>query len=76
MGAQREENMQSSENGRQRVFRWHEQNTFFGQIFNHESYSRNNACEGWMVAGYDRLAFTMTVATVRGIDGSDSHVDK
>ena len=75
-GAWRGENTQISETGGQRVYRWHEQKTFFGQFFAHASYLGNDACEAQIGARYDRLAFTVAVATAGGEDGSDSHIDK
>ena len=62
--------------GWQRVYRWHEQKTFFGQFFAHASYSRNDAYEAQIGARYDRLTFTVAVATAGEEDGSDSHIDK
>ena len=70
------ETRKTRKQGWQRVYRWHEQKTFFGQFFAHASYLGNDACEAQIGARYDRLAFTVAVATAGGEDGSDSHIDK
>ncbi len=46
------------------------------QFFAHASYLGNDACEAQIGARYDRVAFTVAVATAGGEDGSDSHIDK